>query len=197
MRHAARSVVTLRRGATRRAPKVDVRAVHLEGALARPRRDAVIEESIEGSSHENSGRHRRLASAGQRRGAHAGPRGARGAALGAEIEFLAPAEFRTLPMPSYPEIRLALPDRRRRAAASTASADAMHIATEGPLGHAMRRVCLRRGCPSPPAFTPAFPIISPAAAGAGALDCDVAWAWLRRFHRAGRGGAGGDADACG
>src|SRR5262249_62285850 len=65
---------------------------------------------------------------------------------GVEVEFISPDQFRTLPMPSYPEIRLALAvassiERRL----DRAQPDAIHVATEGPLGHATRRVCLRRG----------------------------------------------------
>ena len=82
-------------------------------------------------------------------------------ALGAEIEFLTPPISGPLPMPSYPEMRLALTgpgDVERRL--DRIKPDAIHIATEGPIGHAVRRVCLRRGHRrSPPAFTPAFPII--------------------------------------
>src|SRR6185437_9874380 len=79
-------------------------------------------------------------------------------ALGAEIQFLAPGEFRTVPMPSYPEILLSLvsPGMMERRL-DAISPDAIHIATEGPLGHAMRRVCLRRGLPFTTSFHTRFP----------------------------------------
>ena len=108
-------------------------------------------------------------------------------ALGAQLEFLCPGEFWTLPMPSYPEIRLALPgpgDVERRL--DRARPDAIHIATEGPLGHAVRRVCVRRGLPFTTSLHTRFPDYL-----AGRLPvperwtCDVTWAWLRRFHSAG------------
>lgn len=112
---------------------------------------------------------------------------AREAALfGVEIEFLSPAEFWTLPMPSYPEIRLALPapgEVERRVERSRP--DAIHVATEGPLGHAMRRLCLRRGMPFTTSLHTRFPDYL-----AGRLPvpekwtCDLTWAWLRRFHAA-------------
>ena len=74
-------------------------------------------------------------------------------AFGFELEFLSPDQFRTLPMPSYPEIRLALAASRQVARRLEESRpDAIHVATEGPLGHAMRRVCLRGGLP----FTTSF-----------------------------------------
>ena len=92
-------------------------------------------------------------------------------ALGAELEFLTPGEFWTLPMPSYPEIRLALPgpgDVERRLA--RARPDAIHIATEGPLGHAVRRVCMQRGLPFTTSLHPLSRLSRGTAAGAGALD---------------------------
>jgi hypothetical protein len=78
--------------------------------------------------------------------------------MGATIEFLSPNEFRTLPMPSYPEIRLALtgPGAVERKLDKIAP-DAIHIATEGPIGHAMRRVCIRRSLPFTTSFHTLFP----------------------------------------
>jgi len=105
-------------------------------------------------------------------------------ALGAEVQFLAPGEFRTVPMPSYPEIRLSLVspgmvERRLDAIAP----DAIHVATEGPLGHAMRRVCLRRGLPFTTSFHTRFPdYIAERVPLASRWSSDLTWAWLRRFH---------------
>jgi glycosyltransferase involved in cell wall biosynthesis len=105
-------------------------------------------------------------------------------AIGAEVEFLRPDQFRTVPMPSYPEIRLALTgtgnierrlDRTRP--------DAIHVATEGPLGHAMRRVCLRRGLPFSTSFHTRFPdYLADRLPVPERWTSAVAWAWLRRFH---------------
>lgn len=108
-------------------------------------------------------------------------------AFGAELEFLGPDEFWTLPMPSYPEIRLAMvaPGEIERRI-ERAQPDAIHIATEGPLGHAMRRACLRRGLPFTTSFHTRFPDYL-----AGRLPvperwtCELTWAWLRRFHAVG------------
>ncbi len=108
-------------------------------------------------------------------------------ALGAELEFLGPDQFWTLPMPSYPEIRLALvaPGAIERRI-ERSRADAIHVATEGPLGHTMRRVCLRRGVPFTTSFHTRFPDYL-----AGRLPvpehwtCQLTWAWLRHFHSAG------------
>ncbi len=108
-------------------------------------------------------------------------------AFGTDIAFLSPALYWTLPMPGYPEIRLALPtpgDIERRL--DTAHADAIHVATEGPIGHAVRRLCMRRGVPFTTSLHTRFPDYL-----AGRLPvpqrwtADVTWAWLRRFHAPG------------
>ena len=108
-------------------------------------------------------------------------------ALGADLEFLTPDAFWTLPMPSYPEIRLALPapgDIERRL--DRARADAIHIATEGPLGHAVRRVCMRRGLPFTTSFHTRFPdYLAERLPVPERWTSDVAWGWLRRFHAPG------------
>jgi glycosyltransferase involved in cell wall biosynthesis len=66
--------------------------------------------------------------------------------FGHEVEMVTPADFRTIPCPTYPEIRISLFPARGVAQRIAAFApDAVHIATEGPLGVAARRYCLRRG----------------------------------------------------
>ena len=83
-------------------------------------------------------------------------RAARG--LGVEIEFLSPDGFRTVPVPTYPGLRLAIPSRRRIAERiEAARPDAIHIATEGPIGHAVRAYCVRRGRPFTTSYTTRFP----------------------------------------
>lgn len=106
------------------------------------------------------------------------------AGFGVTVEFLTPGEFRTLPMPSYPEIRLALASggaiERRLDAIQP---NAIHIATEGPLGHAMRRVCIRRGLPFTTSFHTLFPdYVAKRVTVAPRWSGDLTWAWLRRFH---------------
>src|ERR1700738_2411192 len=57
------------------------------------------------------------------------------AALGADVEFLTPEGFPSLGVPTYPGLRVALPNRREIARRIEAVApDAIHIATEGPIG---------------------------------------------------------------
>src|SRR4051794_6696309 len=68
--------------------------------------------------------------------------------FGAELDFVTPEAFFTPPLPTYPGIRLAFATSRevgRRI--ERANADHVHIATEGPIGWAARRHCLRRGLP--------------------------------------------------
>ena len=80
------------------------------------------------------------------------------AKLGHRAEVIAPEGFRTVPCPTYPEIRLALLPGREVARRLEASApDAVHISTEGPLGLAARRACLREGRPFTTAYHTRFP----------------------------------------
>lgn len=106
------------------------------------------------------------------------------AGLGVTVDFLSPSEFRTVPMPSYPEIRLALAGARAMERRLDAiQPNAIHIATEGPLGHAMRRVCIRRGLPFTTSFHTLFPdYVAKRVTLAPKWSGDLTWAWLRRFH---------------
>ena len=109
-------------------------------------------------------------------------------ALGVDIQFVTPSEFRTLPLPSYPEVRLAFPSpgalERRLDEAKPA---AVHVATEGPLGHAMRRICMRRGTPFTTSFHTRFPdyIASRLKPLPQRWTSETAWSWLKRFHAPG------------
>ncbi|WP_456316080.1 glycosyltransferase family 4 protein [Roseicella aerolata] len=106
-------------------------------------------------------------------------------ARGDGVEVIGPDRFRTLPMPGYPEIRLALRlGARLRAMVDAHGPTAVHIATEGPLGWAMRALCLRRGWPFTTSFHTKFPEYVQARTG---LPPGLAWAVLRRFHEAGNG----------
>ena len=102
--------------------------------------------------------------------------------LGHEVRMITPVMFRTMPCPTYPEIRLALlPYRGVRAAIIEARPDALHIATEGPLGMAARRVCIQLGLPFTSAYHTRFPEYVRAR-----VPVPLRWsyAWLRRFHGA-------------
>jgi glycosyltransferase involved in cell wall biosynthesis len=100
--------------------------------------------------------------------------------LGHDVALITPEGFRTVPTPSYPEIRLAvLPGRSVARRIEAASPDAIHIATEGPLGLAARRHCLRSQRPFTTAYHTQFPEYVHARCR---LPLDITYAWLRRFH---------------
>src|SRR5260370_31907144 len=62
--------------------------------------------------------------------------------LGGDIDFLTPDGFPSLGVPTYPGLRVALPNRREIARRIEAAApDAIHIATEGPIGWIVRAYC--------------------------------------------------------
>ncbi|MFA6278504.1 MAG: glycosyltransferase family 1 protein [Candidatus Paceibacterota bacterium] len=65
------------------------------------------------------------------------------------VDVIEPGQFKmTYPMPTYPEIRLALfPRRRVRQMIEEFQPDAVHLPTEGPLGWAARAVCIKNGIP--------------------------------------------------
>lgn len=78
--------------------------------------------------------------------------------LGHDVTVLSPEEHTTIPCPTYPEIRLALWPRRRLAARLTALApDAIHVATEGPLGMAAAGYCRARGLAFTTSYHTQFP----------------------------------------
>lgn len=78
--------------------------------------------------------------------------------LGHQVQVIAPERFRSIPCPTYPEIRLSLfPGRRLRVLIEAAQPDAVHIATEGPLGLAARAWCLKKNFPFTTAFHTQFP----------------------------------------
>ena len=103
--------------------------------------------------------------------------------LDVETVFLTPDGFRTLALPGYAEIRIALTTQAQVARRMDAArADRIHIATEGPLGVLARRVCLARGLPFTTSYHTRFPEFLRAR-----LPVPEAWTyrWLRRFHNAG------------
>jgi glycosyltransferase involved in cell wall biosynthesis len=78
--------------------------------------------------------------------------------LGATIDFLTPEGFPSYPVPTYPGLRLAWPSRRAIAERiDKTRPDAIHLATEGPIGFAVRNYCRRRGRPFTTSYTTRFP----------------------------------------
>ncbi|ATW04403.1 glycosyltransferase family 1 protein [Sphingorhabdus sp. YGSMI21] len=100
---------------------------------------------------------------------------------GHEILVISPDQYRSVAAPSYPEIRLAF------ARASTIGkrieafgADAVHLATEGPLCVQARRWCRRKGQPFTTAYHTQFPEYL---ARRTRLSPRVFWPYIRWFHR--------------
>lgn len=96
------------------------------------------------------------------------------------VRIIGPDRFRTAPLPTYREIRIALNPWRVRGAIEAFRPDAVHIATEGPLGWAARRWCLRSSTPFTTSFHTRFPEYLKARTG---LPAAFGYAVLRRFHR--------------
>src|SRR5262249_10381563 len=102
--------------------------------------------------------------------------------LGVDIQFLSPDGFRTFPLPTYPGLRLAWPARDRIAQRIEGhNPDAIHIATEGPIGHTVRGYCIKRGLPFTTSYTTRFPEYISARAP---IPESWIYAALRRFHAA-------------
>ncbi|TAN45002.1 MAG: glycosyltransferase family 1 protein [Rhodospirillales bacterium] len=78
--------------------------------------------------------------------------------LGHEVISITPDQFKNVPCPTYPEIRLSLlPGRKMARLIEQHQPCAIHIATEGPLGLAGRRYCVKRKLPFTTAYHTRFP----------------------------------------
>jgi glycosyltransferase involved in cell wall biosynthesis len=102
--------------------------------------------------------------------------------LGAEVSFLVPSRFRSLPCPTYPEIRLALVGPRAIARyIDEVRPDFIHIATEGPIGLMTSRYCRKMKRPFTTSYHTRFPEYVSAR-----LPVPESWGYSfqRRFHNA-------------
>lgn len=101
-------------------------------------------------------------------------------ALGCGISFLTPDGFPSLGVPTYPGLRVALPHRRGISdRIEAASPDAIHIATEGPIGWAVRAYCRRRNLAFTTSYTTRFPEYI---AVRTIIPSWLSYAVLRHFH---------------
>lgn len=100
---------------------------------------------------------------------------------GYDVTVISPEQYRSVPAPTYPEIRLALtwPGAVGRQLARI-KPDAVHIATEGPLGFAARRYCRNRKVPFTTAYHTQFPDYLSRRTG---LPAGAFWPYIRWFHR--------------
>jgi glycosyltransferase involved in cell wall biosynthesis len=100
--------------------------------------------------------------------------------LGHVVEMITPLAFRTLPCPTYPDIRLSiLPGARVTRRLAEFDPDAIHIATEGPLGLAARRFATSRDIPFTTAYHTRFPEYIKARSG---MPLSWTYRFLRWFH---------------
>lgn len=94
--------------------------------------------------------------------------------------FITPVGFRSVPCPTYPEIRLAIGARRKVEALIEQSRPcAIHIATEGPLGLAARGYCRARSIPFTTAYHTRFPEYIHARFR---IPLALTYAYMRWFH---------------
>ena len=100
--------------------------------------------------------------------------------LGHDVLFITPQDFRTYPCPTYPSIRLALfPKREVRQKLQQFQPQAIHIATEGPIGHAARTLCCSMALPFTTSYHTQFPEYVRARFP---IPINWSYVYLRRYH---------------
>src|SRR5258706_1037760 len=100
--------------------------------------------------------------------------------FGVDVGFLTPQSFRTFALPSYRDLRVALPYPAKIAQLiAEARPDSIHVATEGPIGLLARRHCRQQGLPFTTSFHTRFPEYISAR-----LPIPESWIWaaLPPFH---------------
>ncbi len=96
------------------------------------------------------------------------------------VKVVHPEQFSTFGLPTYPDIRLAMTTpRRMRTILSDEQPDAVHIATEGPIGWAMRSACVTLGQRFTTSYHTRFPEYVSARAP---VPERLTYALMRRFH---------------
>jgi len=100
------------------------------------------------------------------------------------FEVIAPSDgFKTIPLPTYPEIKIALfPKREVERRLVMFGPDAVHIATEGPLGQAARALCLKWGMPFTTSYHTKFPEY--VNARFKFIPLSLGYKFVRSFHNA-------------
>jgi len=103
-------------------------------------------------------------------------------AMGCRVDMLTPADHRTIPCPTYPEIRLSVrPSAKLGRRLDVLKPDHIHIATEGPLGIAARRYCMRNELAFTTSYHTQFPEYIRKRLP---LPLGVSYRFVRRFHQA-------------
>jgi glycosyltransferase involved in cell wall biosynthesis len=102
-------------------------------------------------------------------------------AMGHQVEVVSPDQFKTFPLPTYPEIKLAMgayePVQERF---KSFEPEAIHIATEGPIGLAARRICVEWKLPFTTSYHTKFPEYVSARLP---LPLAAGYAYMRWFHQ--------------
>ena len=102
-------------------------------------------------------------------------------AMGHEVDMITPQEFKTIPCPTYPDISLSLfPGKKLAKRIKAFAPDAMHIATEGPLGLAARAYGVRNHLPFSTAYHTRFPEYVQARTQ---IPVGITYRFLRWFHK--------------
>lgn len=102
--------------------------------------------------------------------------------FGHEVSMVTPREFSSIPCPTYSEIRLSLlPYRGVARRVESFAPQALHIATEGPLGLAARRYCVGHGARFTTSYHTQFPQYLRARFP---VPLGLTYGLLRRFHGA-------------
>ena len=101
-------------------------------------------------------------------------------AMGHEVEMITPNGFKSIPCPTYPDIALSIfPGREVSRRIKDFAPDAMHIATEGPLGLSARSYAVKNNLPFSTAYHTRFPEYVKARTG---IPLGITYAFIRWFH---------------
>lgn len=102
-------------------------------------------------------------------------------AMGHEVEIISPAQFKTMPLPTYPEIKIAMGCQEAvKDSFKNFEPEAIHIATEGPIGLAARRACLEWKLPFTTSYHTRFPEYISARLP---LPLSAGYAYMKWFHK--------------
>ena len=102
-------------------------------------------------------------------------------AMGHSVEVISPDQFKTFPLPTYPEIKLAVGAyERAQERFKSFEPEAIHIATEGPIGLAARRICVEWKLPFTTSYHTKFPEYVSARLP---VPLQAGSAYMRWFHR--------------
>ena len=101
-------------------------------------------------------------------------------AMGHEVDMITPNGFKSIPCPTYPDIALSLfPGKEVARRIKAFAPDAMHIATEGPLGLSARSYAVKNNLPFSTAYHTRFPEYVKARTG---IPLAITYAFIRWFH---------------